>query len=136
MVLKKKKSAPIERLVRRAELFSAMELDPRDFPADDDMVALGLSADNLGKDQIGAAVVVMAELLNLSSGNSGGCNLYELNDLYIRNPAARAEINEVLIRRGIWVNGIYGWNFRSRSRSNARSNILCPRIHEWPALFQ
>jgi len=42
----------------------------------------------------------MTTILNLSSGNSGGRNLYVLNELYLLNPDAKDAINEVLVKYG------------------------------------
>lgn len=85
---------------KRVRLFSALEIDPKQFADYEDTIWLGCSPDQLSPAQISQAVVIMTTVLNLSSGNSGGRNLYALNQKYLLNDAAKDEINEVLAKYG------------------------------------
>jgi len=85
---------------KRARLFSALEIDPKQFAEYEDTVYLARSPDEFSREQISQAVVIMTTVLNLSSGNSGDRNLYSLNELYMLNDAAKDEINEVLMKHG------------------------------------
>lgn len=85
---------------KRARLFSALEIDPKQFAEYEDTIWLGRSPDELSREQISQAVVIMATVLNLTSGNSGGRNLYALNELYMLNADVKDEINTVLAKYG------------------------------------
>ena len=89
---------------KRTRLFSALDIDPKQFAEYEDTICLGRSPDELSREQIAQAVVIMTTVLNLSSGNSGNRNLYSLNELYMLNNAAREEINQVLIKYGACIN--------------------------------
>ena len=90
---------------KRAKLFIALDIDPTQFAEYEDTVYLARSPDELSREQIAQAVVIMTTVLNLSSGNSGNRNLYAVNELYMLNNAAKDEINEVLMKHGAVING-------------------------------
>ena len=91
---------------QRRRMFEVMNIDPELFQNyGDDSVWLGRADEELNRDQVGVGVVAMSIVLNLSSGNSGGRNLYSLNELYLLNNAAKDEINEVLKKHGAVING-------------------------------
>lgn len=54
------------------------------------------NSDLLTTDEIKLAVRAVRLCLDLPSCNSGGRNLYDLLDLYLRNPEARGQINAVI----------------------------------------
>jgi hypothetical protein len=83
---------------KRERLFLALDIDPKQFAEYEDTIWLGRSPKELTPEQISQAVVVMTTILNLSSGNSGGRNLYKLNQLYLLNDAATNDLNEVLMK--------------------------------------
>ena len=52
------------------------------------------------RDEIFNAVTVFMASLGLTTGNSAGRDLYALNELYLRDPGAREEINRILTALG------------------------------------
>lgn len=84
---------------QRLHVIAALNLDP-----EVDVIkllpkkAFSLSNSNeLTRDQIFEAVRAFCLTLNLSTGNSGGRDLYLLTELYLTNPDAREKINKVLV---------------------------------------
>jgi hypothetical protein len=57
-------------------------------------------SDSLTRDQTEMATRMFCVTINSVSGNSGGRNLYELHDGYLRNPEIRDAINAILIKHG------------------------------------
>ena len=85
---------------QRRRICSAMNIDPELFPNYAKTVWLGRADEELNRDQVGVGVVAMSIVLNLSSGNSGGRNLYKLNEIYMLNNVAKDELNAVLEKYG------------------------------------
>lgn len=61
-------------------------------------------SDQLAREQVMTALLAFDLTLDLTSCNSGGRNLYEVLDLYLRNAEAREEINAVLRLHGKDIN--------------------------------
>lgn len=57
-------------------------------------------SDSLTRDQTEMATRMACVSLNSPSGNSGGRNLYELLDGYLRDSEIRDEINAILVLHG------------------------------------
>ena len=57
-------------------------------------------SDSLTREQTEMATRMACVTLNSPSGNSGGRNLYELLDGYLRNPNIRNAINDILVSHG------------------------------------
>lgn len=91
---------------QRRRMFEVMNIDSELFPNyGDDSLWLGRAYDEATSDQVHKGVQAMSIILNLTSGNSGGRNLYKLNEIYMLNNAAKDEINEVLAKYGAVING-------------------------------
>ena len=57
-------------------------------------------SDKLTRDDVMLGVDLLKIFYNFPSGNSGGRNLYDLMDLYLRDDVARERMNEVIRDHG------------------------------------
>ena len=91
---------------QRRRMFEVMNIDPELFPNyGDDSLWLGRAYDEATSGQVHKGVEALSIILNLTSGNSGGRNLYKLNEMYMLNNVAKDELNAVLEKYGAWING-------------------------------